>query len=249
MKRIVTCAAATAIALGAIAAPAHAATVNVKDKDGMCTVQLSVDEQRFVKAWFDESKMIGAHEQARDFVAAVESAYPGVVAENEKALKGEKADFSKVLPAKLAEKYAEAQKTVKETKPTQERSLEDIDPAMRQVGPGMKRAEVPFGVEKSDAELYKAWVATPAGKVAEKQAMLDDADFAAAAACAKGTQADVAYPTATQRDEEPNSSKPELNVAAIVGGVIAAVLAIIGMIAALPQLGMKLPQLPKLPML
>ena len=37
MKRIVTCAAATAIALGTIAAPAHAATVNVKDKDGMCT--------------------------------------------------------------------------------------------------------------------------------------------------------------------------------------------------------------------
>lgn len=223
MKRIVTCAAATAIALGTIAAPAHAATVNVKDKAGMCTVQLSAGEQRFVKAWFDEAKMIGAHEQARDFVAAVDTAYP---------------DAAK-RPAKLAEKYAEAQKTVKETKPTKEGSLEDIDPAMRQVGPGKKRAEVLFGVEKSDAELYKAWAATPAGKVAEKQAMLDDADSAAAAACAKGAQADVAYPTAESK----------LNVAAIVGGVIAAVLAIIGLIAALPQLGVKLPQLPQLPML
>ena len=76
MKRIVTCAAATAIALGTIAAPANAATVNVKDKDGMCTVQLSLAEQRFVRAWFDESKAIGAHEQARDFVAAVDTAYP-----------------------------------------------------------------------------------------------------------------------------------------------------------------------------
>lgn len=220
MKRIVTCAAATAIALGTIAAPAHAATVNVKDKDGMCTVQLSADEQRFVKAWFDEAKMIGAHEQARDFVAAVDAAYP---------------DATK-RPAKLAEQYAEAQKTVKETKPTKEGSLEDIDPATRMVGPEMKRAEVPFGVEKSDEALYKAWAATPAGKLAEKQAMLDDADSAAAAACAKGAQADVAYPTA----------EPELNVAAIVGGVIAAVLAIIGLIAALPQLGVKLPKLPML---
>lgn len=220
MKRIVTCAAATAIALGTIAAPANAATVNVKDKDGMCTVQLSLAEQRFVRAWFDESKAIGVHEQARDFVAAVDTAYP---------------DATK-RPAKLAEKYAEAQKTVKETEPTKERTLEDIVPAKRQVGPEVERAEVPFGVEKSDAALYKAWAATPAGKFAEKQTLLDDADSAAAAACAKGAQADVAYPTA----------EPDLNLSAIVGGVIAAVLAIIGLIAALPQLGVKLPKLPML---
>ena len=220
MKRIVTCAAATAIALGTIAAPANAATVNVKGEDGMCTVKLSLAEQRFVVSWFEASKAIGVHEQARDFVAAVDAAYP---------------DATK-RPAKLAEKYAEAQKTVKETKPTKERTLEGIAPATRHVNPETKpaeRAEVPFGVEKSDAALYKAWGVTPAGKVAEKQAMLDDADSAAAAACAKGARASVAYPTA----------EPELNVAAIVGGVVAAVLAIIGLIAALPKLGVKLPML------
>ena len=44
MKRIVTCAAATAIALGTIAAPAHAATVSVKDKDGMCLSLIHISE-------------------------------------------------------------------------------------------------------------------------------------------------------------------------------------------------------------
>ena len=64
---------------------------------------------------------------------------------------------------------------------------------------------------------------------------LSDADVAAAAACANGTQANVEYPTA----------KPDLNVPAIIGGVVAALLALLGLLA-LPQLGLKLPKLPML---
>lgn len=235
MKRLTTCVAASAIALSTFAAPAHAATVAAKDKDGTCAVTLTAGEKQFISTLFDESKAIGEHEQARDFIAAVESVYPGVIAENEKALKGEEADLTKVLPDQLTEKYASAQKTLKETEPTKERTLEDINTDSWRVGPDTKPVELPFAVAKSDAKLYDAWSTTPAGKVAVKQMQLSDADLAAAAACAKGTQADVEYPTA----------KPDLSVPAIIGGVVAALLALLGLLA-LPQLGLKLPKLPML---
>lgn len=235
MKRLTTCVAASAIALSTFAAPAHAATVAAKDKDGTCAVTLNAGEKQFISTLFDESKAIGEHEQARDFIAAVESVYPGVIAENEKALKGEEADLTKVLPDQLTEKYASAQKTLKETEPTTERTLEDINTDSWRVGPDTKPLELPFAVAKSDAKLYDAWSTTPAGKVAIKQMQLSDADLAAAAACAKGTQANVEYPTA----------KPDLSVPAIIGGVVAALLALLGLLA-LPQLGLKLPKLPML---
>lgn len=235
MKRLTTCVAASAIALSAFATPARAATVAEKDKDGTCAVSLNAGEKQFISSLFDESKAIGEHEQARDFVAAVESVYPGVVAENEKALKGEEADLTKVLPAQLGERYASAQKTLKETEPTTERTLEDINTDSWHVGPDTKPLELPFAVAKSDAKLYDAWSTMPAGKVAIKQMQLSDADVAAAAACAKGTQTNVEYPTA----------KPDLNVPAIIGGVVAALLALLGLLA-LPQLGLKLPKLPML---
>lgn len=235
MQRLTACIAASAIALSAFAAPAHAATVAAKDKDGTCAVTLNAGEKQFISTLFDESKAIGEHEQARDFIAAVESVYPGVITENEKALKGEEADLTKVLPDQLTEKYASAQKTLKETEPTTERTLEDINTDSWRVGPDTKPLELPFAVAKSDAKLYDAWSTTPAGKVAIKQMQLSDADLAAAAACAKGTQANVEYPTA----------KPDLSVPAIIGGVVAALLALLGLLA-LPQLGLKLPKLPML---
>lgn len=235
MQRLTACIAASAIALSAFAAPAHAATVAAKDKDGTCAVTLNAGEKQFISTLFDESKAIGEHEQARDFIAAVESVYPGVITENEKALKGEEADLTKVLPDQLTEKYASAQKTLKETEPTTERTLEDINTDSWRVGPDTKPLELPFAVAKSDAKLYDAWSTTPAGKVAMKQMQLSDADLAAAAACAKGTQANVEYPTA----------KPDLSVPAIIGGVVAALLALLGLLA-LPQLGLKLPKLPML---
>ena len=235
MQRLTACIAASAIALSAFAAPAHAATVAAKDKDGTCAVTLNAGEKQFISTLFDESKAIGEHEQARDFIAAVESVYPGVITENEKALKGEEADLTKVLPDQLTEKYASAQKTLKETEPTTERTLEDSNTDSWRVGPDTKPLELPFAVAKSDAKLYDAWSTTPAGKVAMKQMQLSDADLAAAAACAKGTQANVEYPTA----------KPDLSVPAIIGGVVAALLALLGLLA-LPQLGLKLPKLPML---
>ena len=86
MKRIITSAAACAIALGAVAAPAHAATVGEKDADGNCAVTLTDMEKEFITDTIDESKQIGEHERARDVAAAVETVYPGVMAANESCL-------------------------------------------------------------------------------------------------------------------------------------------------------------------
>lgn len=232
--RTVTFVAASALLLGSIgAAPAHAATVAAKDNDGMCAVKLTSAEKRFIESWFDESKAIGDYEQARDLIAAVESTFPGVVAENEKALKGEKAEFGKVLPEGLVAKYVDAQKTMKESEPTVARTLEGIDVDAWRVGPDTKRVEMPLTAK--DGKVFEAWTATPSGKVAAKHMLIDDADAAAAKACTTGRQADVQYPTA----------KADVNVPAIVGGVIAALLVIAGLVFALPHFGVALPMLGK----
>ncbi|OFT72071.1 hypothetical protein HMPREF3145_01835 [Corynebacterium sp. HMSC05C01] len=231
--RIAAYATAATLALGAVAAnPANAATVAMKDKDGVCVVKLAPAEKRFIESWFDESKAIGDYEQARDLIAAIEQVYPGVVAENEKALKGEKAEFGKVLPEGLVAKYADAQKTMKESEPTVNRTLEAIDTDSWRVGPeDTKRTETPLTAK--DGDVYKAWTETPSGKVAAKRMLIDDADATAAETCTKGMRADVKYPTA----------KADVNVPAIVGGVIAALLVIAGLFFALPHFGIKLPML------
>ena len=231
--RIAAYATAATLALGAVAAnPANAATVAMKDKDGVCAVKLAPAEKRFIESWFDESKAIGDYEQARDLIAAIEQVYPGVVAENEKALKGEKAEFGKVLPEGLVAKYADAQKTMKESEPTVNRTLEAIDTDSWRVGPeDTKRTETPLTAK--DGDVYKAWTETPSGKVAAKRMLIDDADATAAETCTKGMRADVKYPTA----------KADVNVPAIVGGVIAALLVIAGLFFALPHFGIKLPML------
>lgn len=235
--RIAAYATAATLALGSVgtvgaATPANAATVAAKDKDGVCAVKLAPAEKRFIQSWFDDFKAIGDYEQARDLIAAIEQVYPGVVAENEKALKGEKAEFGKVLPEGLVAKYADAQKTMKESEPTVNRTLEAIDTDSWRVGPeDTKRMETPLTAK--DGDVYKAWTETPSGKVATKRMLIDDADATAAETCTKGMQADVKYPTA----------KADVNVPAIVGGVIAALLVIAGLFFALPHFGIKLPML------
>ncbi|MDK8663874.1 hypothetical protein [Corynebacterium coyleae] len=236
--RIAAYATAATLALGTAgvvgaATPANAATVAAKDKDGVCVVKLAPAEKRFIQSWFDDFKAIGDYEQARDIIAAIEQVYPGVVAENEKALKGEKAEFGKVLPEGLAAKYADAQKTMKESEPTVNRTLEAIDTDSWRVGPDTKRTETPLTAK--DGDVYKAWTETPSGKVAAKSMLIDDADATAAETCTKGMQADVKYPTAKM--------DTDVNVPAIVGGVIAALLVIAGLFFALPHFGIKLPML------
>ena len=267
MKRIITSAAACAIALGAVAAPAHAATVGEKDADGNCTVTLTDAEKEFIMGTFDESKKIGEHERARDFVAAVETVYPGVMSANESDLKGEAPDYSKILPADLVKPYTKALRTLDETEPTTATTLEDVDTDAWQVGPSTApMAEAPF---TEGTKLYEAWSATPSGMLAMNQQLIDVANASAAASCAKGDAKDMDYPTApiALDKTKPGMDKPDMgkdtpgkdsmkprdkgssemdgkdapNVAAIVGGVIAALLALAGIAAALPMLGINVP--------
>lgn len=262
MKRIITSAAACAIALGTVAAPAHAATVGEKDADGNCAVTLTDMEKEFIMDTFDESKQIGEHERARDVVAAVETVYPGVMAANESDLKGEAPDYSTILPADLIKPYTEALRTLDETEPTTATTLEDVDTDAWTVGPSTApMAEAPF---TEGTELYEAWSATPSGMLSMNQQLIDVANASAAASCAKGDAKDMAYPTGPialdktkpgmDKDKpgkdgmEPGDKgssdmdgKDSPNVAAIVGGVIAALLALAGIAAALPMLGIHVP--------
>ncbi|MCZ9290802.1 hypothetical protein [Corynebacterium lehmanniae] len=262
MKRIITSAAACAIALGAVAAPAHAATVGEKDADGNCAVTLTDMEKEFITDTLDESKQIGEHERARDVAAAVETVYPGVMAANESDLKGEAPDYSTILPADLIKPYTEALRTLDETEPTTATTLEDVDTDAWKVGPSTApMAEAPF---TEGTELYEAWSATPSGMLSMNQQLIDVANASAAASCAKGDAKDMAYPTGPialdktkpgmDKDKpgkdgmEPGDKgssdmdgKDSPNVAAIVGGVIAALLALAGIAAALPMLGIHVP--------
>lgn len=259
MKRIITSAAACAIALGAVAAPAHAATVGEKDANGNCAVTLTDMEKEFIMDTFDESKQIGEHERARDFIAAVETVYPGVMSANESDLKGEAPDYSKVLPADLVEPYTDAMRMLDETEPTTDTTLEDVDVDAWMVGPStMPMAEAPF---TEGSELYEAWSATPSGMLFMNQQLIDVANAAAAASCTSGDAMELDFPTAPIALDKTKPGKDDMdgmkpgdkgssdkgdmkdtpNVAAIVGGVIAALLALAGIVAALPMLGLNVP--------
>lgn len=260
MKRIITSAAACAIALGAVAAPAHAATVGEKDADGTCAVTLTDMEKEFIMDTFDQAKQIGEHERARDFIAAVETVYPGVMAANESDLKGEAPDYSKILPADLVKPYTDAMRMLDETEPTTDTTLEDVDVDAWMVGPStMPMDEAPF---TEGTELYEAWSATPSGMLFMNQQLIDVAHAAAAASCASGDAKELDFPTAPialdktkpgdkdgmdgmKPGDKGSSDKGDMkdtpNVAAIVGGVIAALLALAGIVAALPMLGINVP--------
>ena len=259
MKRIITSAAACAIALGAVAAPAQAATVSEKDARGTCAVTLTDMEKGFIMDTFDQAKQIGEHERARDFIAAVETVYPGVMAANESDLKGEAPDYSKILPADLIKPYTDAMRMLDETEPTTDTTLEDVDVDAWMVGPStMPMAEAPF---TEGSELYEAWSATPSGMLFMNQQLIDVANASAAATCAKGDAQELAYPTGPIALDKTKPGKPDKdgmkpgdkgssdngdmkdapNVAAIVGGVIAALLALAGIVAALPMLGINVP--------
>lgn len=257
MKRIITSAAACAIALGVVAAPAHAATVGEKDSDGNCAVTLTDMEKEFIMDTFDQAKQIGEHERARDFIAAVETVYPGVMAANESDLKGEAPDYSKILPADLVKPYTDAMRMLAETEPTTDTTLEDVDVDAWMVGPStMPMAEAPF---TEGTELYEAWSATPSGMLFMNQQLIDVANAAAAASCTSGDAMELDFPTAPialdktkpgnkdgmKPGDKGSSDKGDMkdtpNVAAIVGGVIAALLALAGIVAALPILGINVP--------
>lgn len=201
MKRLTICAAAGVLAL-TLAAPANAATIGMKDKDVNCPVMLTSAEKQYAMDLFDESKMLGEHERARDIAAA--------------------------------------HRTVTTTEPTTRTTMEDIDVDHWMVGPMTSAMPAPFPImglnDSANTQLRGAWMDTPSGKLASKHMRIDDANATAAKACCDGAPKDVAYPKADMKDMNDTKDIP-----AIVGGAIAAVLAIAGLVAALPMLGINVP--------
>ena len=178
------------------------------------------------------------------------------MAANESDLKGEAPDYSKILPADLVKPYTDAMRMLDETEPTTDTTLEDVDVDAWMVGPStMPMAEAPF---TEGTELYEAWSATPSGMLFMNQQLIDVANAAAAASCTSGDAMELDFPTAPisldktkpgkdgmKPGDKGSSDKGDMkdtpNVAAIVGGVIAAVLALAGIVAALPMLGINVP--------
>lgn len=188
---------------------AGAATV-----DRQCAVSLSREEAAYARMLFDESKLLQDHETARDFIAAVDAVYP----------RGKEG-----MPAPLIDAYLAAQKTLSTTEATTDVTLEDIDTSKLKAE-AKPTKEPMFPVEGLDAKLRAkltdAWLETPTGKHAKAQHEYDKANAKVAELCASGIAGKVEYP----------KTSPEPSIAAIVGGVIAAVLVVVGIIAALPML-------------
>lgn len=101
-------------------------------------------------------------------------------------------------------------------------------------------AEAPF---TEGTELYEAWSATPSGMLFMNQQLIDEANAAATTSCASSDAKELDFPTApiALDKTKPGDMKDAPNVAAIVGGVIAALLALAGIAAALPMLRIKVP--------
>ncbi len=198
-----------ALTIGVMGVEAGAATV-----DRQCAVSLTREETAFARMLFDESKLLQDHETARDLIAAVDAVYP----------RGKEG-----MPAPLIGAYLAAQKTLSTTEPTTDVTLEDIETSKLKAE-AKPTKEPMFPVEGLDeklrAELTDAWLETPTGKHAKAQHEFDKANAKAAELCASGKAGKVDFP----------KTSPEPNIAAIVGGVIAAVLVVVGIIAALPML-------------
>lgn len=238
--RILAAGTACALAL-TLAAPASAATLGERT-NGSCLVAFSAKETAFKQSLFDATKSIQTHEAARDTAAAVSAVFPE----------------GKGAPAPVAEVLAKARATAAATEPTTDVTKEDIDlngyrvEAKTYTAEQLKPAPVTFPLESAEgvdpaalAKLNTAWLATPTGKLQQMQAADDAAKRAASNACATGAKHSD-YPKADAApDRAPGlsglaSSEPS-NFDTVMFAVIGVVLALGGILAALPQLGINLP--------
>lgn len=238
----VTATTTAAVALSLVTAPAHAATLSTPDEQGACKVTFTEPEKRFLRAIHDDTESIMLHEKARDQIIAIETVYPRLKTLEQK----DKETLGTLgMPAPLIEHYLEKRATFAITKPTTNVTLEDIDVDSEMVNDsrfeGVPAPIFPVELDKQLLdELLTAWAPTPSGKLNAKLEALSLARVQASRACQAGKPKTVAYPTLSNfRSDKGPETTP--NIGVIIGGVIAALLAIAGVIAALPLIGVKLP--------
>ncbi|QYH20396.1 hypothetical protein JKI95_05995 [Corynebacterium aquatimens] len=243
-RRIIATAATATIAATALA-PAHAATIGPRAADNTCKVTLSKAEQAFGYTLFDDSKKLGDHEHARDIIRAVETVYPNA------------AKDPAALPEGVKATYEQARATFAATSPTDKITLEGRDYTHNyrvEADPKTETSAVPdatFQLAKdstADADtltkLTAAWLATPSGDVAKRQAAFDKAERQAKEACRLKTSTAVAYPeaaTASTLDLSSKLSSAPSNFDKVASAVIGVLVALFGVFTALPKLGIKLP--------
>ena len=241
-----TLAAATACtaAMTVLAVPAHAAEIG-DQVDGRCAVKFRQEEQNYARGMFDQSKQIGDYERARDVVKVVEGAFPE----------------ASVRTAHVQAVYEQAKRNLETLKPTTGVTQEDVDLNNFTVKPvkgdGFPTIPTVFPLENTDGltkeqveKLNAAWVATPTGRLEQRKNVWNTSVKLAENACESGISKVVAFP-----EEHGNAGgvvpgvdlssmsnqSGENNFDAIVGVVISVVVALIGLAAALPKMGIQLP--------
>lgn len=242
----VTATTTAAVALSLVTAPAHAATLSTPDEHGACKVTFTEPEKQFFRAIHDDTESIMRHEKARDQIIAIETVYPQLKTLEKTLGQKDKETLAALgMPAPLIEHYLENRATFANTKPTTNVTLEDIDVDSEMVNDSrIEGAPAPIFPGELDKQLlddlFTAWAPTPSGKLNAKLEALSLARAQARNACQAGKPKTVAYPTlANFRSDKGPETTP--NVGVIIGGVIATLLAIAGVIAALPLIGVKLP--------
>ena len=249
-----TTAATVALALAMTAAPAHAAELGNIDDNKQCAVTFTAAEKNFLRTLFHDSKKIGDFERARDQVAAVDAVFPG--AKNT----ADRDALAKLgLPAPLIDAHVKALTTTKTAKPTTATSKDDIDTENFKVAADATGADsfpsydtvFPLssttGISKElHTKLTAAWVGTQTGDVTKRSNDYATSLRLAQQACALETSKVIAFPEqqlpAPSVDLSSMSSQSgESNFDLIIGGIITVVVALIGLVAALPQLGINLP--------
>lgn len=240
-------AAATACAVAASGlSPAGAATLSERDAAGQCTVTFSAAEKNAARAIFNDGKKIGDYERARDTAAALEQVYPGAKDA------GDRASVEKLgLSSTLAGAYLKARSDAASLQPTAAATREAIDLENYKATADATGATVSprivtafpadtTGVSaEQQAKLAAAWLATESGAWEKRNNEFQTSVRSAKQACALGTSTTVAFPeeyTPTLHPDVAGLSSGGSNFDLIAGAVITVVAAIIGVVAASPQL-------------
>lgn len=268
-RRIVAGAAAAAIATGAMAAPAQAATVGPRGNDGYCNITFSLEERAFQEKLASDARRIG--NGAEDTITTIEQVFPKAKPIGERMLAGvdplapptgptaaltisdkdraalKELGFTDDLISKYMNAYflrgSEASRS-KAPKPNWARTQGNYPhPAKEPYAYGFFGAELGSDLE---AQLTRVWENTPTGNYQKRMNALVNADRESQIACGKGEQKAVEYPKADVAAGILGSVNPDSDAGAIIGTIVGVLLAIAGIVTVLDQLGVKLPvQLPR----
>lgn len=270
-NRVLAAVAVGAVAIGGVATPAHAATLGPRDYSGYCAVDFTFAEKQYIRDLEEQRKALGLYEQARDQVKAIETVFPEAQPVGQRMFAGtdfSKAPATPTLELAISEQDREAldklgmpkslisaymngyfsMATSKPVKPGAGggREIRGTRVAGEKNHPvadlgykaGFPVADVdPALKEKLDA----AYLTTPTGNFDARDVAVRNAERLAMIACGNGAPKEIEYPKVDKLAGSSKNVDGETNIPAVVGAVIAVILALLGVAAALQELGFMLP--------